>query len=162
LPTLLDFLQIPNPISDELPGESFAPLLRGESLPGRASVVVYDEYGPVRMIREARWKYVHRYPYGPHELYDLQEDPGEEHNRAGDPACKTRILEMRAHLDEWFVRYSDPAVDGARQPVTGNGQIGPVRNAVTPRDAFEARHQYQESNGTRRPSDYRPPDTGVI
>ena len=28
------------------------------------------------MIRTQEWKYVHRYPYGPHELYDLVNDPG--------------------------------------------------------------------------------------
>jgi arylsulfatase A-like enzyme len=162
LPTLLDFLGLPNPIAHELPGESFAPLLRGEAMPGRASVVVYDEYGPVRMIRDARWKYVHRYPYGPHELYDLQEDPGEEHNRIEDPACRLRAMELRAQLQDWFVRYSDPAVDGAKHPVTGNGQIGPVRNAPIGRDAFEMRHQYLDSNGSRRAACYRPPGTGVI
>ncbi len=48
------------PCPDGLPGRSFAPLLRGEPLPARDHVVVYDEYGPVRMIRTTRWKYVHR------------------------------------------------------------------------------------------------------
>ncbi len=40
--------------------------------------MVFDEYGLVRMIRTREWKYVHRYPYGPHELYDLTRDPDEE------------------------------------------------------------------------------------
>ncbi len=44
---------------------------------GSESIVVFDEYGPVRMIRTREWKYVHRYPYGPHELYHLAGDPGE-------------------------------------------------------------------------------------
>ena len=38
-------------------------------------VFVLDEYGPTRMIRTHRWKYVHRYPDGPNELYDLANDP---------------------------------------------------------------------------------------
>ena len=39
-----------------------------------------DEYGPNRMIRGRRFKYVARYPYGPNELYDLETDPGETKN----------------------------------------------------------------------------------
>ena len=36
---------------------------------GEASVEEVDEYGANRMIRTKEWKYIHRYPYGPHELY---------------------------------------------------------------------------------------------
>ena len=43
-------------------------------------VVVFDEYGPNRMIRGERYKLIKRYPYGPNELYDLKEDPGERNN----------------------------------------------------------------------------------
>ena len=43
MPTLLDYLDIENPEANELPGRSFAPLLRGESMPGRKNVMVYDE-----------------------------------------------------------------------------------------------------------------------
>ena len=35
-------------------------------------------------VRE--WKYVHRHPDGPHELFALAHDPGERHNRVDDPA----------------------------------------------------------------------------
>jgi hypothetical protein len=72
---LLDYLEIENPIVGELPGCSFAALLRGEANKGNENIVIFDEYGPVRMIRSKEWKYVHRYPYGPHELYDLVNDP---------------------------------------------------------------------------------------
>ena len=30
---------------------------------------------------------------------------------------------MKAMLDEWFIRYTDPRCDGLREPVTGKGQI---------------------------------------
>ena len=46
-------------------------------------VVILDEYGSSRMIRSREWKYIHRYPYGPHELYRLARDPGEQENLAG-------------------------------------------------------------------------------
>ena len=31
---------------------------------------------------------------------------------------------MKARLEEWFVRYVDPALDGTHEPVTGRGQLG--------------------------------------
>jgi len=129
MPTLLDYLGIEGEAPDGLPGRSFAPLLRGKPLcgrpfDGRDEVVVYDEYGPVRMIRTREWKYVHRYPYGPHELYDLVNDPDERRDLVGEPDRQEVIVEMRRRLEEWFFRYVDPAVDGAREPVTGRGQIG--------------------------------------
>jgi arylsulfatase A-like enzyme len=87
---------------------------------------VFDEYGPVRMIRDRRWKYVHRYPYGPHELYDLAADPGEEANLIGRDDAGEVAARLKARLDAWFVRYADPARDGVREGVTGKGQLGPA------------------------------------
>lgn len=123
LPTLLDYLGIENPLADALPGRSFAPVLRGERIESRERVVVYDEYGPVRMVRTREWKYVHRYPYGPHELYDLVNDPGERENRIDDSACGAIRAELKAQLDEWFHRYVIPEFDGTHEAVYGKGQL---------------------------------------
>lgn len=128
MPTLLDYLDLPQPEELHLPGRSVLPVWLGTSETGRDSVVVYDEYGPVRMIRTREWKYVHRYPYGPHELYDLVHDPDERQNRIDEPKQKARAKEMREQLADWFAQYVEPAMDGARLPVTGRGQrtrIGP-------------------------------------
>jgi choline-sulfatase len=135
MPTLLDYLGLENPEAAKLPGQSFVPLLRGKSLVGRDAVVVcderitdgpavFDEYGPVRMIRTREWKYVHRYPYGPHELYDLTNDPDERDNLVDDPARADRVRALKAGLEAWFVRYVDPALDGTHEAVTGKGQLG--------------------------------------
>jgi arylsulfatase A-like enzyme len=123
--TLLDLVGLAMPNASELPGRSFAELLRSGARrdAGRDHIVVYDEYGPVRMIRTEAWKYVHRYPYGPHELYDLAVDPGELDNRVDDPACREVVESLRGRLDAWFRDYVDSAVDGAREPVTGTGQV---------------------------------------
>lgn len=107
-----------------LPGRSFSPLLTGQPHEVRDDVVVYDEYGPVRMVRSKTWKYIHRYPYGPHELYDLAADPDEKRNLAYESSYAETLTAMKARLDDWFVRYADPAVDGSREPVTGAGQLG--------------------------------------
>ena len=124
MPTLLDYLGIENPVADGLPGTSFAPLLRDEPLAARDSVVICDEYGPVRMIRTRTWKYIHRYPYGPSELYDLANDPGETRNLAGSAEHATTEKRLRKALGDWFLRYVDPRRDGTKEPVTGRGQLG--------------------------------------
>jgi arylsulfatase A-like enzyme len=124
MPTLLDYLEMENPEAEKLPGQSFACLLRGEKLAGRENIVVYDEYGPVRMIRNREWKYVHRHPYGPHELFDLVKDPDERNNLIECSGYRDRVREMRAGLEKWFVRYVDPRMDGSRESVTGSGQLG--------------------------------------
>ena len=136
-PTLVDYLGLEAPLMDDLPGRSFAPILRGEGMPGRSEVVVFDEYGPTRMVRDRRWKYVHRYAYGPHELYDLEADPGEEHNLADDPAARGTLEALKARLDAFFVRYADPARDGSREAVFGSGQIDLAGPAGEGRKAFE-------------------------
>ncbi|MFE5242353.1 MULTISPECIES: sulfatase-like hydrolase/transferase [unclassified Streptomyces] len=129
LPTLVEYLGLDHTHDPGLPGRSFTDLLDGTGsadTSGRDRVVVYDEYGPVRMIRTRDWKYVHRYPHGPHELYDLTTDPGEEHNLSGNPHQAAVRAELAGRLDEWFATYVDPAMDGARLPVSGSGQRTPV------------------------------------
>ncbi|CAG7607353.1 Bifunctional sulfatase/alpha-L-rhamnosidase [Paenibacillus solanacearum] len=123
MPTLLEYAGLAGAIPDGLPGVSFAPLLRGETTTEREHVFIYDEYGPVRMVRSREWKYVHRYPYGPHELYDLLRDPDERTNLINASEQQERIARMKAELDGWFVRYADPARDGVREPVRGGGQL---------------------------------------
>ncbi|WP_246569736.1 sulfatase-like hydrolase/transferase [Lentibacillus saliphilus] len=124
LPTLLDYLGLMHFTPEHLPGRSISPVLQGDAIEERDNVVIYDEYGPVRMIRTKEWKYIHRYPYGPHELYDLIDDPGERHNRIDDTDCEQIVKQMRGDLEEWFYTYADAAIDGTRQPVSGLGQIG--------------------------------------
>ena len=127
MPTLLDYLGIEEPPhgagGSELPGTSFVPVLEGEAAEAREDVVVHDEYGPVRMIRTPEWKYVHRYPYGAHELYDLTADPDERNNLVDERSRRPLVDEMRGRLIRWFDRYVDPRLDGTRFPVSGLGQL---------------------------------------
>ena len=123
MPTLLECAGVENPDAEELPGRSFAGALHGAPAAPDRSVVVFDEYGPVRMIRDKEWKYIHRYPYGPHELYDLVHDPGEVQNLAQNPAHDDQRQRLKAQLDTWFVRYVEPARDGTHEPVSGSGQL---------------------------------------
>ncbi len=120
------------------PGRSFQEIFQGEVPDGRDAVVVYDEYGPVRMIRTEEYKYIHRYPYGENEFYDLKADPGEESNLAlsKDPAVLKTIAALRSRMEQWFVQYSDPDKDGTKQAVCGLGQIDLVGRAGEGREAF--------------------------
>ena len=124
LPTLLDYAGVAPPAAGDLPGTSFAARLRGDAPAGHEHVVVFDEYGPVRAVRTPEWKYIHRYPYGPHELYDLRNDPGETTNLAGKAERRVKEREMRDRMTEWFLRYVNPDRDGVHEGVTGYGQVG--------------------------------------
>ncbi len=88
------------------------------------------EYGNARMIRTARHKLIKRYlgPNGhfPDELYDLAEDPDEEHNRHGDPACAAAVAELTARLEAHFSRHEDPARSGLRVADL------PIHNTIEP------------------------------
>lgn len=124
MPTLLGYLGLETSSDQPLPGRDFSPVLRGESMSGDTPVFVFDEYGPTRMIRTGAWKYVHRYAGGPHELYDLVNDPLETRNLVNDDRYQSRVSTLRTELDTWFERYVDPRMDGAGNNVTGRGQIG--------------------------------------
>ena len=152
MPTLLEYLGIENPGPTHLPGQSFADLLKGEKIRGRPNVVVYDEYGPVRMIRSKEWKYVHRYPYGPHELYDLASDPEEKSNLIDHSDHQDSAREMKAELEDWFVRYVDPMLDGTHEAVTGKGQLGLAGPAGKGRKSFADDWHYLASGDRTRTS----------
>ena len=126
MPTLLDYLGLPTPEGAGIVGQSFLRSLLGQSDTSREHVVIYDEYGNTRMVRTLRFKYVHRYPDGPHELWDLERDPDERDNRIADPNQRERIAELWGRLESWFEQHVNPEVDGAGLPVNGLGQLRPV------------------------------------
>lgn len=122
LPTLCSLAGCPADTPQKLPGRSFADWLPHPGQEDPRPVVIFDEYGPVRMIRDKEWKLILRYPYGPDECYHLASDPGETVNRIKDPDCEAQILKMRRQLEAWFLKYSDPDLDGRKEGVTGTGQ----------------------------------------
>jgi arylsulfatase A-like enzyme len=159
-PTLLEYAGVLQQADDEQaaarPGTSFAHLLGGrleqaDAETDESSVVVYDEYGPVRMIRTREWKYIHRYPYGPHELYHIGKDPDETNNLIAEGATHPRAAALRSELDRWFVRYVDPARDGTKEPVTGKGQLDLAGIPGNGRRAFAGDWWYMDEDGTPRP-----------
>jgi arylsulfatase A-like enzyme len=112
LPTMLGYLGLADQQAAEpaSPGRDYAPLLRGEPLGDWDNVVFYD-FENVRAVRTADWKYVERFPDGPHELYDLNADPGEQFNLYGQPRQAEVQAELRERLRAFFTRYASPEFD---------------------------------------------------
>ena len=54
-----------------------------------------------KMVRTRRWKYCY-YPEGYAELYDLEADPNEMHNLAGEPESLDVEAEMKDRLLHWL------------------------------------------------------------
>lgn len=76
----MELLQLSGNVKQKLPGRSFVKWLEHPQEKDKRSIVIVDEYGPVRMVRNHDWKLVQRYPEGPNELYHLSQDPDEEVN----------------------------------------------------------------------------------
>jgi arylsulfatase A-like enzyme len=114
-PTLLDYLGLKAkiPAKPRLPGHSYAGVLRGKEIPW--DEVVYFEFENTRAIRTGDWKYIHRFPRGPDELYDLKKDPGERQNLIDQPAQAEIRKNLAKRLDEFFDRYADPRYDLSRK-----------------------------------------------
>jgi arylsulfatase A-like enzyme len=104
-PTLLELTgQSPAP-NQPLDGVSIVPLLKGLSLDRAAPMYWhYPHYGnqggaPCGIIRQGDWKLVEWYEDGRLELYDLRNDPSEQHNLADESTERTR--QMHGQLATW-------------------------------------------------------------
>jgi arylsulfatase A-like enzyme len=71
---------------------------------------IQSEEGPAHtkatMCRTERYKYVHRL-YELDELYDLQEDTHELHNRIDDPALSVVQTQLKQRLLDFYLETSD-------------------------------------------------------
>jgi len=110
LPTLCDYAGITPPPG--LLGRSLRPLIEGRVPPDWRSFVVCEERNG-RMVRSTRFKYC-VYADGTLEetLFDLEADPGELRNLAGDPSRASVLAEHRRLLREWVAATGD--ADGMR------------------------------------------------
>ena len=108
--TVCSLAQIDLPDSEIYAGESYAPMLRGESL--QWDNTRYGEYGDLRMIRDERWKLVWRYPAGPHDLFDLTADPSELRNVFS--AHPQIAAQYKARLDAWYAEHDVADLSGLR------------------------------------------------
>lgn len=99
LPTLLEIAGQPPPPT---PGRSLLPAVRGEHFEDQPIFSEYHTVGSATagyMVRLGRWKYIH-YVDLPEQLFDLQDDPDEICDRAGDPTCRDELTRLRAQLHQ--------------------------------------------------------------
>ena len=87
-----------------LEGEDITPLLANPT--DKIRDVVFSEIQGRIMVRDARFKYAH-YVDGDAELYDLEADPSEERNLAGDPEHVGEVARLRALLVEHTLRSNN-------------------------------------------------------
>lgn len=142
VPTLLEAAGIDVP--GNLAGRSWLPLLEGGDFAEReyvfAEKTFHDIYDPRRAVRSKRYKYIRhfevctiqdaRYYIVPRwhmfkgndwvrrmveELFDLEQDPWEEHNLARDPAYADVKTGMSRALADWMKATDDPIIDGPVQ-----------------------------------------------
>lgn len=112
LPTLLNYLKLGKklPTSPASPGRDFSSVLSGQKLNKWDNTVFY-EFENLRCIRTEDWKYIHRHPNGPHELYDLKEDPSEFNNLVADQSRTNIKQKLKARLDEFYNQHAEPKFD---------------------------------------------------
>jgi choline-sulfatase len=110
LPTFMDIAGVGTPFDpvDAFDGSSLLPLATGEAQ-GMERVVIseYSSEGvcaPSRMIRLGSCKYILTHGLPP-LLFDLQADPDELRNLAGDPA----LARVQSQLHERLIQDWDPA-----------------------------------------------------
>lgn len=105
-----------------------------------AEKTFHTSYDPVRCIRTSRYKYIFNFesvrpenyaldifdnpvlmenrsslaksPDRPDELYDLEADPMETRNLAGDPAHQSIRMELARRLVKWMADTADPLLKG--------------------------------------------------
>lgn len=134
--TLLDYLNIDtNRLGKNLPGRSFKEILKGNNLEDDNQIVIMDEYGPNRMIRNKEWKYIHRYN-GPCELYNILNDPEEKNNLIDNDEFKYKLEELKSSLISWYDKYVIEDKDGKNEDVRGLGQIDFIGRKKTKNESF--------------------------
>jgi arylsulfatase A-like enzyme len=104
-PTMLELAGLPSAPKLHADGVSLVPLLSGEGeLTDRDLVWHYPHYHgstwtPGAAIRSGDWKLIEFYHWDEVELYDLKQDPGEQHDLSKENPERTKKL--RAKLQAW-------------------------------------------------------------
>ena len=160
LPTLFELSGLEEPYSCQ--GRSFAPLLTGSGDYEPRDAVFSENVIPevittgsldfafekgrgikgvrhpdAKMIRTRRWKLV-RYGGGEGELYDLENDPGEDRNLYDDPAHAKVRAQLHERLLDWLLRADRDRPD---RPALDAGVKAPALSPKEPQGSSRTRRR---------------------
>lgn len=129
-PTLAEYCGLKLPPG--LEGISLMPWLKDPQATRERPAITTHNPGN-HAVRTERWRYI-RYADGSEELYDLQTDPHEWHNLAG----QTRYTELKRELARWLPRKDVPPMRGSagRLLVVENGVPFWEGKPIQPNDTF--------------------------
>ena len=110
-PAITDYLGFGDVSLAGAPGRSFAPLLRGQGA-GDWPDAVFFAQEETRGVRTGRYSYWKLMPgSGDAVLFDLERDPWQRHDVAGDQTYSDVIVGLDERLTALFARHSDPRYD---------------------------------------------------
>jgi choline-sulfatase len=144
-PTRLYLLDIERRVAENWPGRSFLPHILSDTDAGRDDVVIFDERGPVSMLRDAPWKFVLRMWDWENQLFDMQADPDERINLINNYAHQDVANALESRLNGWFKTYVDPVMDAGKQQFFGHGQLGMIPNRTAESEPFSNDWFYMSS-----------------
>lgn len=137
MPTVLDAAGVPAPAGGD--GASFLPLLKGQSIAWRDSLL-YEYYWErnfpqtptIHALRTDQYKYIRYHGiWDLDELYDIKEDPHELHNLIKNPAHQEIVKRMNQRLFEIL-----ESTDGMNMPLyRDKGGVNNLRNPNGPKAA---------------------------
>ncbi len=127
MPTLLEACGIKPQPNQTLDGTSLIPVFKGNTLPERALFWHYPHYGnqggaPSAAIRRGKWKLIEWQEDGRTELFDLEDDLGEQNDLAGGEP--ERVTQLREELHDWQkqVGAKFPIANPNYDPTKANGR----------------------------------------
>ncbi len=117
MPTFLDAAGAPIP--DSVEGKSLLPIMRDESSPWRE--YYHHEHAPCyapdncyECLTTEKWKYIWNPVTGDQQLFDLEQDPDECHDLAGQQVYAEELAGWRAKLAKHLHGRPEPWSDGSQ------------------------------------------------
>ncbi len=112
--TLIAAAEAELPSNFNYAGEDMGPLFATGRQHKAWRQVQFGEYGPMRMARTRRHKLVRRFPHGPQELFDLEDDPRESRNLIDNKEYRELTQRLSDLIEEHFGRYNAADKNGLR------------------------------------------------
>lgn len=155
-PTMLELAGLDPLPEQHVDGVSLVPVLKGGTLAERDLFWHYPHYGnqggePSSMIRSGAWKLIYYHEDGRYELYNLDQDVGEQHDLAS--AHPERVDALRKRLDVWLsdtgarMPRPDPRFDEARFEARLNRARTQLMNKLEDNHQYYLDEAYSPQNG---------------